>query len=179
MTTRRTEEESRAGSDDDFHQVEDVKRQIGGMELVLARFERTNPPTFSAAEGVDIEQRLMEVEAPIQQTTVRTYQPVQDASQSFYSPQGSQQQQQSNRQRFRPRGKNFKKKVDSSSSGSVSYGSGSGSGSGSSGMSCRQCGGRHPTSQCRGVQGSCRNRGQPGHFLRVCPLLRGQSSISS
>ncbi|KZV23138.1 hypothetical protein F511_24972 [Dorcoceras hygrometricum] len=50
-TTRRTEEESRAGSDDDVHQVEDVTRQIGGMELVLARFQRTNPLTFSAAEG--------------------------------------------------------------------------------------------------------------------------------
>ncbi|KZV36806.1 hypothetical protein F511_27082 [Dorcoceras hygrometricum] len=82
--------------------------------------------------------------------------------------QGSQQQQ-SNRQTFRPRGKQFKKKADLSSSGSAS----SGSGSGSSGMSCGQCGGRHPTSQCRGVQGSCRNCGQPGHFVRVCPLLRG------
>ncbi|KZV16880.1 hypothetical protein F511_21089 [Dorcoceras hygrometricum] len=50
-TTRRTEEESRAGSDDDVHQVEVVTRQIGGMELVLARFQRTNPLTFSAAEG--------------------------------------------------------------------------------------------------------------------------------
>ncbi|KZV20699.1 hypothetical protein F511_09676 [Dorcoceras hygrometricum] len=89
------------------------------------------------------------------------------------------QQLQSNRQRFRPRGKQFKKKADSSSSGSVSSDSGSGAGSGSSGMSCGQCGGRHPTSQCRGVQGSCRNCGQPGHFLRVCPLLRGQSSIHS
>ncbi|KZV32099.1 hypothetical protein F511_25223 [Dorcoceras hygrometricum] len=49
--TRRTEEESRTGSDDDVHQVEDVTRQIGGMELVLARFQRTNPPTFSTAEG--------------------------------------------------------------------------------------------------------------------------------
>ncbi|KZV50223.1 putative leucine-rich repeat receptor-like protein kinase [Dorcoceras hygrometricum] len=50
-TTRRTVEESRAGSDDDVHQVEDVTRQIGDMELVLDRFQRTNPPTFSAAEG--------------------------------------------------------------------------------------------------------------------------------
>ncbi|KZV57336.1 hypothetical protein F511_14937 [Dorcoceras hygrometricum] len=50
-TTRRTEEESRADSDDDVHKVEDVTRQIGGMELVLARFQRTNPSMFSAAEG--------------------------------------------------------------------------------------------------------------------------------
>ncbi|KZV36579.1 hypothetical protein F511_41216 [Dorcoceras hygrometricum] len=44
--TRRSVEGSRAGSDDDA-QVEDVTRQIGGMELVLARFQRTNPPTFA------------------------------------------------------------------------------------------------------------------------------------
>ncbi|KZV34142.1 hypothetical protein F511_15261 [Dorcoceras hygrometricum] len=50
-TSRRTEEESRAGSDDDIQQVENVTRQIGEMEFVLARFQRTNPPTFSAAEG--------------------------------------------------------------------------------------------------------------------------------
>ncbi|KZV45864.1 hypothetical protein F511_30182 [Dorcoceras hygrometricum] len=46
--TRRTVEESRAGSDEDVHQVENVTRQIGEMELVLARFQLTNP---SAAEG--------------------------------------------------------------------------------------------------------------------------------
>ncbi|KZV19839.1 hypothetical protein F511_34447, partial [Dorcoceras hygrometricum] len=78
-----------------------------------------------------------------------------------------------------PRGKQFKKKADLSSSGSVSSGSGSGSGSGSSDMTCGQCEGRHPNSQCRGVQGSCRNCGQPRHFLRVCPMLRGQSSVPS
>ncbi|KZV31964.1 hypothetical protein F511_40225 [Dorcoceras hygrometricum] len=50
-TTRRTAEESRAGSDDDVHEVENVTRQIGDMELVLARFQRTNPPTFAATEG--------------------------------------------------------------------------------------------------------------------------------
>ncbi|KZV24758.1 hypothetical protein F511_14697 [Dorcoceras hygrometricum] len=49
--TRRTAEESRACSDYDVHQVENVTRQIGEMELVQARFRRTNPPTFSAAEG--------------------------------------------------------------------------------------------------------------------------------
>ncbi|KZV45374.1 hypothetical protein F511_18332 [Dorcoceras hygrometricum] len=48
--TRRSEEESRACSDDDA-QVEDVTRQIGGMELVLARFQRTNPPTLAGTEG--------------------------------------------------------------------------------------------------------------------------------
>ncbi|KZV15842.1 hypothetical protein F511_18599 [Dorcoceras hygrometricum] len=95
--------------------------------------------------AVDIVESLLVVEAPIQPTTGRTYQPVQDASQSFHSPQESQQQ--SNCKRFRPRGKHFKKKANSSSSGYASSGSGSGSG----GMSCVQCGGRHPTSQCRGA----------------------------
>ncbi|KZV34891.1 hypothetical protein F511_10146 [Dorcoceras hygrometricum] len=64
-TTGRTVEESRAlESDENVAQpseplrrrsiqteVEDVMRQIGDMELVLARFQRTNPPTFSGAEG--------------------------------------------------------------------------------------------------------------------------------
>ncbi|KZT76011.1 putative leucine-rich repeat receptor-like protein kinase [Dorcoceras hygrometricum] len=50
-TTRCTAEESRAGSDDDVHQVENVTRQIGEMELVIARFQWTNPPTFAATVG--------------------------------------------------------------------------------------------------------------------------------
>ncbi|KZV36794.1 hypothetical protein F511_12290 [Dorcoceras hygrometricum] len=125
--------------------------------------------------AVEIEESLLEEDAPTQLTAGRTYQPVQDASQSFHSPQGSQHQ--SNRQRFRPRGKQVKKKANSSSSGSASSGFGSGSGSGSGSMSCGQCGGRHPTSQCRGVQGFFHNCGQPEHFQRVCPLLRGQSSV--
>ncbi|KZV17988.1 hypothetical protein F511_21144 [Dorcoceras hygrometricum] len=32
-------------------EVEDVTRQIGEIELVLARFQRTNPPTFTGTEG--------------------------------------------------------------------------------------------------------------------------------
>ncbi|KZV28217.1 hypothetical protein F511_02087 [Dorcoceras hygrometricum] len=38
--------------------------------------------------AVDIEESLMEVEAPIHPTTECTYQPVQDASQSFYLLRG-------------------------------------------------------------------------------------------
>ncbi|KZV52253.1 hypothetical protein F511_14149 [Dorcoceras hygrometricum] len=133
-----------------------------------------SPATFIDAvnRAMDIEESLLEVEALIQLATGRTYQLVQDALQSFHSPQGSQQL---SRQQFRPRGKQFKKKANSSSSGSAS----SGSGSGTNGMPCVQCGGRHPTSQCRGVQGFCNNCGQPGHYRRVCPLLRGQSSVPS
>ncbi|KZV28236.1 hypothetical protein F511_02106 [Dorcoceras hygrometricum] len=130
-----------------------------------------SPATYIEAmnRAVDIEESLLEEGAPTQPTIGRTFQPVQDASQSFYSPQGSQQQ--TNRQRFRPRGKQFKKKGNSSSSGSASSG-----GSGSGSVLCGQCGGRHLTSQCQGVQGACHNCGQPGHFQRACPLLRQQTS---
>ncbi|KZV23843.1 hypothetical protein F511_27288 [Dorcoceras hygrometricum] len=105
-----------------------------------------SPATYIDAvnRAMDIEESLLEEDAATQPITGRTHQPVQDASKSFYSPQGSQQH--TNRQRFRPRGKQFKKKANSSSSGS---------GSGTGGMSCGQCGGRH--SQCRGVQGFCHN----------------------
>ncbi|KZV58666.1 alpha-L-fucosidase 1-like [Dorcoceras hygrometricum] len=64
---RQTVEESRAPeSDEDVEQqsvplrrrarkteveVEYVTRQICEMELVLARFQRTNPPVFMGAEG--------------------------------------------------------------------------------------------------------------------------------
>ncbi|KZV29310.1 Retrotransposon protein [Dorcoceras hygrometricum] len=63
-TTRHSTEESRDSDSDEGIQkniplrrrerqaeVEDVTRQIGEMELVLARFLRTNPPTFAGAEG--------------------------------------------------------------------------------------------------------------------------------
>ncbi|KZV54830.1 hypothetical protein F511_38262 [Dorcoceras hygrometricum] len=103
-----------------------------------------SPATYVDAvnRAVDIEESLLEAEAPVQPTSGFAFQPVQSMSQSFQSPQGSQQ---SNRQQFRPRGKQFKKKANSSSSGSVSSGS-----SGSGSMSCGQCGGKHPNSQCRG-----------------------------
>ncbi|KZV28199.1 hypothetical protein F511_21175 [Dorcoceras hygrometricum] len=62
---RQVDGESRApGSDEDVEQqsipfrrrarqieVEDVMRQIGEMELVLARFQRMNPPMFTGSEG--------------------------------------------------------------------------------------------------------------------------------
>ncbi|KZV27749.1 putative leucine-rich repeat receptor-like protein kinase [Dorcoceras hygrometricum] len=49
---RRSAEGSRApDSDEDVHRVDDVTRRIGEMELVLARFQRTNPPMFAATEG--------------------------------------------------------------------------------------------------------------------------------
>ncbi|KZV54661.1 hypothetical protein F511_44796 [Dorcoceras hygrometricum] len=50
--SRRSAEGSRApDSDEDVYRVDDVTQRIGEMELVLARFQRTNPPTFAATEG--------------------------------------------------------------------------------------------------------------------------------
>ncbi|KZV16293.1 glutamate receptor 2.7-like [Dorcoceras hygrometricum] len=71
-------------------------------------------------------------------------------------PQSSQQQpqqlaQQSGFHRFRPRGHQFKNKQGSSSSGSVSLSSSSSPRA----TFCGQCGGRHPSTQCTGVQGVC------------------------
>ncbi|KZV27805.1 hypothetical protein F511_39582 [Dorcoceras hygrometricum] len=99
----------------------------------------------------------------------RSFKPVPEVMPSFQSPQVPQQ---SNRQRFKARGKQFKKCSNSSSSGTVSSG-GSGSGGG---VTYGQCGGRHMTSQCRGVQGLCHNCGQLGYFTRVCPA--GGQSLS-
>ncbi|KZV35786.1 hypothetical protein F511_39008 [Dorcoceras hygrometricum] len=74
--------------------------------------------------------------------------------------------EQSGRQRFQPRGHQFKKK-----SGSGSSGSGSSSSSGSRAEFYGFCGGKHLSTQCVGVQGSCNICGQYGHFARVCPSV--------
>ncbi|KZV45158.1 hypothetical protein F511_22360 [Dorcoceras hygrometricum] len=104
-----------------------------------------SPATFMEAvnNAVDIEESLMDPEAPVHQTNARASHPAQAVSQSYQYPQGSQQ---SSRQQFRHRGKQFKKKGHSSSYGSMSSGFVSGSGSGSGGGFCSQCGGRHETS---------------------------------
>ncbi|KZV18982.1 hypothetical protein F511_16974 [Dorcoceras hygrometricum] len=137
-----------------------------------------SPATFMEAvnNAVDIEESLMDSEAPVHQTTGRAPQPAPAVSQSYQSLQGSQQ---SSHQQFRPRGKKFKKKGHSSSSGSVSSSSGSGSGSGSGGGFCGQFGGRHETLKCRGVRGLCHLCGQPGHFARACPSIGGRCSGQS
>ncbi|KZV52059.1 hypothetical protein F511_19403 [Dorcoceras hygrometricum] len=74
----------------------------------------------------------------------------------------------------RPRGRQFKKKSGSSSSGSGS----SSSGSSSKVEYCGQCGGKHPTTQCVGVQGSYNVCGQYGHFAMVCPLSGSQHTAA-
>ncbi|KZV38443.1 hypothetical protein F511_37741 [Dorcoceras hygrometricum] len=63
-----------------------------------------SPATFAEAVDrvVDIEESLLEARAPVQPSVGRSFQPMQDVSQSFQSPQGSQQ---SNLQRFKTWGK--------------------------------------------------------------------------
>ncbi|KZV55789.1 hypothetical protein F511_12272 [Dorcoceras hygrometricum] len=95
---------------------------------------------------------------------VQGAQPAQSSQSSQPSPQ-QQLAQQSGCQRFRPRGHQFKNK-----GGSGSSGSGSSSSSGSKVEYCGFCGGKHPSTQCVGVQGSENVCGQYGHFARVCPL---------
>ncbi|XP_073033219.1 uncharacterized protein [Primulina eburnea] len=70
-------------------------------------------------------------------------------------------------QKFRAKEKQFKKNSYSSSSSSGS--SRGGRPSGYVRDSCGRCGGRHPTTQCTGVQGDCHTCGLPGHYARVCP----------
>ncbi|KZT76201.1 hypothetical protein F511_46774 [Dorcoceras hygrometricum] len=58
-------------------------------------------------------------------------------------------------------------------SGSSSSGSGSSCSGGTKVEYCGQCGGKHPTSQCVGVQGSCNVCGQYGHFACDVSILMG------
>ncbi|KZV42367.1 hypothetical protein F511_17856 [Dorcoceras hygrometricum] len=132
-----------------------------------------SPTTYAEAvdRAVDIEGSLLEVQNQVQPTAGRSILPMPEGTQSFRPPQTSQPL---NRQRFKPRGKQFKRRSNSSSYGSISSG-----GSGSGGVSCGQCGGRHMTSQCRGVQGLCHRCGHLGDFSRVCPLPGEQPSNQS
>ncbi|KZV40093.1 hypothetical protein F511_13826 [Dorcoceras hygrometricum] len=96
------------------------------------------------------------------------------SSQSAHYPQQQQQvAQQSGGQRFRSHGQQFKKK-----SGSGSFGSGSSSSSGSQTEFCGFCGGKHPSTQCVGVQGSYNLCGQYGHFARVCSSAGSQQAAA-
>ncbi|KZV38228.1 hypothetical protein F511_37215 [Dorcoceras hygrometricum] len=78
------------------------------------------------------------------------------------------------RRRARSRGHQFKAKQGSNSSGSGS----SSSSSSPRAIFCGQCGGKHPSTQCVGVQGACNNCGQYGHFARVCPLAGSQHTAA-
>ncbi|XP_073015083.1 uncharacterized protein [Primulina eburnea] len=80
--------------------------------------------------------------------------------------QPSQPYQQPKQKNFKAKGKQFKKQTRSSSSSS---GSQRGSSVGSpAGVFCDRCGGKHFSTQCTGVQGSCNICGQVGHYARVC-----------
>ncbi|XP_073276408.1 uncharacterized protein [Primulina huaijiensis] len=81
--------------------------------------------------------------------------------------QPSQSYQQPKQQNFKAKGKQFKKQSRSSSSSSGSQRGGSfGS---PSGAFCDRCGGKHISTHCTGVHGSCNICGQVGHYARVCP----------
>ncbi|XP_075515437.1 uncharacterized protein LOC142550084 [Primulina tabacum] len=79
-----------------------------------------------------------------------------------------QSYQQPKQQKYKVKGKQFKKKSQSSSSSSGSARGGGSIGS-SSTVHCDRCGGRHFSAQCVGVQGTCHNCGQVGHYARVFP----------
>ncbi|XP_075512571.1 uncharacterized protein LOC142548111 isoform X2 [Primulina tabacum] len=81
--------------------------------------------------------------------------------------QPSQSYQQPKQQNFKAKGKQLKKQTRSSSSSS---GSQRGSSVGSpGGVFCDRCDGKHFSTQCTGVHGSCNICGQVGHYARVCP----------
>ncbi|KZV31852.1 hypothetical protein F511_43731 [Dorcoceras hygrometricum] len=142
--------------------------------MVLTR----KPNTYAEAvdNAIDIEEGLRSRRARRQQVAQGGRPAGQgaqssQASQSAHQPQQQQQPQvaqQSGRQRFRLRGQQFKKKS----------GSGSSSSSGSRAEFCGYCGGKHPSTQCVGVQGSCNLCGQYGHFARVCPSVGSQPAAA-
>ncbi|KZV30480.1 hypothetical protein F511_15328, partial [Dorcoceras hygrometricum] len=143
----------------------------------------SKPKTYAEAvdSAIDIEEGLHSRRARRQQVAQGgrpTGQGAQSSqsSQSAHQPQQQQQpqvEQQSGRQRFRPHGQQFKKK-----SGSGSSGSGSSSSSGCRAEFCGFCGGKHPSTQCVGVQGSYNICDQYGHFSRVCPSAGSQQTAA-
>ncbi|KZV45725.1 pentatricopeptide repeat-containing protein [Dorcoceras hygrometricum] len=130
--------------------VEPSEVEEGEIVVVL----KPNSYAEAVDTAIDIEEGLQSRRARRQQEAQVSHPVLQGAqsSQSAHQPQQHQQQvtQQSGRQRFRPRGQQLNKKSSSSSSGS-----GSSSSSGSLAEFCGYCGGKHPSMQCVGVQGSC------------------------
>ncbi|KZT75887.1 hypothetical protein F511_47088 [Dorcoceras hygrometricum] len=66
---------------------------LKGLRPDLYRMVLSGSPTTyieAVNNAVDIEESLMDLEAPVHQTTGNASQPVQDVSQSYQSPQGSQ-----------------------------------------------------------------------------------------
>ncbi|KZV47823.1 hypothetical protein F511_34193 [Dorcoceras hygrometricum] len=145
--------------------------------LVLA----SSPTSYAGTvdKAMDIEEGLRNRRSRVQPQAVQGSRPNVPGAQPPQFPQSSQQQpqqsaQQSGCHRFRPCGHQFKKKQGSSSSGSGS----SSSSSSPRATFCGQCGSRHPSTQCTGVQGACNLCGQYGHFARICPLAGSQHTAA-
>ncbi|KZV32057.1 hypothetical protein F511_33054 [Dorcoceras hygrometricum] len=126
------------------------------MDVVIARFQRMNPPVFN---DDDLLLRLVTLllRKSAERRWRRRCRVVDPLVRELSRLRQQQVAQQSGRQMFRPRGQQFKKK-----SGSGSSGSGCSSSSGSRVEFCGFCGGKNSSTQCVGVQGSCNLCGNPG-----------------
>ncbi|XP_075504389.1 uncharacterized protein LOC142541817 [Primulina tabacum] len=126
----------------------DAVEKSKNVEASLLLVEQQSvQPGFPQSFGGNV---LMAVGAPL-------YRPL-----LLYQP--SQSYQQPKQQNFKAKGKQFKKQARSSSSSS---GSQRGSSFGSpGGVFCDRCGGKHFSTQCTGVHGSCNICGQVGHYAR-------------
>ncbi|KZV33198.1 hypothetical protein F511_18214 [Dorcoceras hygrometricum] len=112
-------------------EVDLLVSRVDEMELVMARFQKMNPKTFSRVEySDDAESWLIHIEGGLGcgrsctrcSSSSQGAQPSQPAQ---VSKQSSQPYQQSGGRRFGPHGKQFKRRPGSSSSGSSSSSSGS------------------------------------------------------
>ncbi|XP_073270428.1 uncharacterized protein [Primulina huaijiensis] len=143
-----------------------ISKFLEGLDFQIHAMVMAGSPT-TYAEAVD---KAIGIEAGLRRGK-QPQAPQMPSSGSYFSAGTtsfpSQQSYQQKQKQFRPKGKQFKKKYQSSSSSSSS--SQSATGGQYPVIYCDRCGGRHPTAQCRGVQGSCHTCGQSGHYARVCP----------
>ncbi|XP_073314766.1 uncharacterized protein [Primulina huaijiensis] len=143
-----------------------ISKFLEGLDFQIHVMVMAGSPT-TYAEAVD---KAIGIEAGLRRGK-QPHAPQMPSSGSYFSAGTpsfpSQQSYQQKQKQFRPKGKQFRKKYQSSSSSSSS--SQSATGGQYPVIYCDRCGGRHPTAQCSGVQGSCHTCGQSGHYARVYP----------